>query len=96
MAPEEIAANEYNLNIPRYVDSFERPKINDDLPGIIRDIVETDREIQQTCERVFDAIGSLVADNPEDAKRLAEAMRIWGGACDTGPKDDKTEYLPTG
>ena len=96
VAPEEIAANEYNLNIPRYVDSFERPKINDDLPGIIRDIVETDREIQQTCERVFDAIGSLVADNPEDAKRLAEAMRIWGGACDTGPKDDKTEYLPTG
>ena len=45
--PEEIAENEFNLNIPRYVDTFEEEE-EIDLQAVNREIEELERELAQT------------------------------------------------
>ena len=43
---EEIVKNDYNLNIPRYVDTSEEKKIPD-LKEVVKDIIEIDKEIEK-------------------------------------------------
>jgi type I restriction enzyme M protein len=48
---EEIVENEYNLNIPRYVDSYE-PEAEIDLVGVQGEIEELERELLGVGERM--------------------------------------------
>jgi type I restriction enzyme M protein len=44
---EEVRENEYNLNIPRYVDTFEaEPEV--DIPAVQREIVDLERQLAET------------------------------------------------
>ena len=54
----KIAENDFNLNIPRYVDTFEEEEsidlnaISIELRGIDQDMGETDRLIQEFCDEL--------------------------------------------
>lgn len=48
---EEIAKNDYNLNIPRYVDTFEAEK-NIDIDAIANELKELETEIKSTDETI--------------------------------------------
>jgi type I restriction enzyme M protein len=55
---EEIKENDYNLNIPRYVDTFEEEevidldKVSDDLKALENDIIENDKVIASFCSEL--------------------------------------------
>ena len=55
---KEIAENDYNLNIPRYVDTFEEEKPIDldevakDIKSIDKDMTKTDKEIAKFCKEL--------------------------------------------
>ena len=46
---DEIAENDYNLNIPRYVDTFE-PEPEVDIPAVQREIEELECQLAETRE----------------------------------------------
>ncbi|WP_027327431.1 type I restriction-modification system subunit M [Helicobacter pametensis] len=48
---EEIKANDYNLNIPRYVDTFEEEE-EVDIPSTLKNIAKLDEEIAQTQKKM--------------------------------------------
>ncbi|MFC1802107.1 type I restriction-modification system subunit M [Patescibacteria group bacterium] len=48
---KEIAENDYNLNIPRYVDTFEEEE-EIDLDEVIKEIKETDKSMIETDEKI--------------------------------------------
>jgi type I restriction-modification system DNA methylase subunit len=50
-APEEIAENGYNLNIPRYVDTFE-PEEDIDVAAVQRDIARIEAELAEVRARM--------------------------------------------
>lgn len=55
---EEIAENDYNLNIPRYVDTFEEEepvdlkRVSMDLKQIDKDLLEVNKDIQKYCDEL--------------------------------------------
>ena len=55
---EELIENEYNLNIPRYVDTFEEEepvdleKVSNDLQSLENDISETNKTISDFCSEL--------------------------------------------
>lgn len=70
----EIAKNDYNLNIPRYINRF-KPEPVPDIRELVRDICQTSQEIRQT-ERVLAAqMKELTGDNYQEDIR--ELIRLW-------------------
>jgi type I restriction enzyme M protein len=66
---EEIQSNDFNLNIPRYVDTFEKePDIN--LSELADNIEATDKELQATEKELLKQIGELTTDDLEAKKGL--------------------------
>ena len=55
---EEIVENEYNLNIPRYVDTFEEEEAID-LVSVLRSLEEDDRTIADLESKIKEQIRSL-------------------------------------
>ena len=55
---EEIIENEYNLNIPRYVDTFEEEEevdldeVSEDLKELAGEIESIDKEINKFCDEL--------------------------------------------
>ena len=55
---EEVAGNDYNLNIPRYVDTFEEEEsvdlaaVSNELKEIDKAMIETDKTIADFCEQL--------------------------------------------
>lgn len=55
---EEIRENDFNLNIPRYVDTFEEeepvdiPEVSKELKQIDKEMVEVDKEIEKFCKEL--------------------------------------------
>jgi type I restriction enzyme M protein len=55
---EDLEENEYNLNIPRYVDTFEEEepvdldKVASDIQTITKDMKATDSEIAKFCDEL--------------------------------------------
>ena len=66
---EEIVENGFNLNIPRYVDTF-IPEEVQPLGVILRELIEIDREITETEREFARLFGELVATNPTEQKEL--------------------------
>ena len=57
-SPEEIAENRYNLNIPRYVDTFEEEE-EIDLAAVQAEIDALDKELAETRARLRDHLKGL-------------------------------------
>lgn len=73
-ALNEITGNDYNLNIPRYVDTFVPEKLPD--MGILLDeLEEIEKKEQITRVQLFDMLGKLTVD-PEDMKIIKKHRKI--------------------
>ena len=57
-SPEHLNENEYNLNIPRYVDTFEEEEpvdlesVSKELQSLEKDIINTDKTIEDFCKEL--------------------------------------------
>ena len=70
----EVAENEYNLNIPRYVDTSEEKKLPD-LKEVVKDIIEIDNEIEKVNKELKELVEQLEGTNPESKKYYEEAIK---------------------
>ena len=72
---EEIEENDYNLNIPRYVDTFEKeePII---LSEVANEIKNIDIEIEETKVKLKEMFNELQGTTEEAQKDLEEFMKI--------------------
>ncbi|MGD9730465.1 MAG: N-6 DNA methylase, partial [Nitrospiraceae bacterium] len=59
--PEEIAENDYNLNIPRYVDTFE-PEEEIDVAAVQKEINEIEAELADVRQRMAGYLKELGVD----------------------------------
>jgi type I restriction enzyme M protein len=60
---EEIAENDYNLNIPRYVDTFEEEEPVD-IPAVAQEIQKLDAELKETDELIASFCEELNIETP--------------------------------
>lgn len=79
---EEIRDNDYNLNIPRYVDTFEYVE-PPNLIDIMNDLMQTDADIRAKEREIAESLSKLVGtahgvDYQRDTRRFIEYLR--GGA----------------
>ncbi|MGL5896475.1 MAG: N-6 DNA methylase [Lactococcus lactis] len=69
---EEIKENDFNLNIPRFVDTFEQEKPID-LYEVATDLIELDREIAQSENKLLEMLAELTG--PEELMPGLEATK---------------------
>ena len=72
---EEIHDNDYNLNIPRHVDTFEEDDVKP-LNEIAEEIKEIDREVKEVSGEILESMKKLVGTTPEAQKELEEFIKI--------------------
>jgi len=60
-SPEEIAENGYNLNIPRYVDTFE-PEEEIDVAAVQKDILRIEAELAEVRAKMAGYLKELGVD----------------------------------
>ncbi|NCB82225.1 MAG: hypothetical protein EOM38_07400 [Bacilli bacterium] len=71
---DEIVDNDYNLNIPRYVDTFEEePEI--DLAQVTSDLLAIDDEIKNSTNDLLSMLDDMVGTTP-DADAMLQAMKV--------------------
>lgn len=71
-----IKMNDYNLNIPRYVDTFEEEEVSS-LEDIMTELVQTENEIKECEKQLFDLMNQLVGTNEESDRELKNALMIY-------------------
>lgn len=72
---DEIRENDYNLNIPRYVDTFE-PEPPVDLAALNKEMAETQADLAQSESELKAMLGELVTDDAKKAQDLANLLRL--------------------
>ncbi|MEG3695222.1 N-6 DNA methylase, partial [Vibrio coralliirubri] len=65
---EELKENDYNLNIPRYVDTFEEEELVD-LAEVANALENNDKAMQETDKTIVDFCKALGIDAPFEAKK---------------------------
>jgi len=70
---EEIEENDFNLNIPRYVDTFEEEEVVP-LSEIVTNINETRSEIEKTTNELYSLLDELVGTTPEVDNEFQEFL----------------------
>ena len=75
----EVERNEYNLNIPRYVDKFE-PEPLPDIVEVTKELKSLNKEIEESEREFYLMLDQLIGTTEETQKQL-EAVRtiIKGG-----------------
>lgn len=71
---DEIKDNDFNLNIPRYVDTFEEEEITP-LGTIVEDMKNIDSEIKSTKDNLLDLLKQLTSEDEEQQKELNEFIK---------------------
>ena len=73
---EEIESNDFNLNIPRYVDTFEEEEPID-IVALSKEVVELDQELSKTEKEFLAMLNQLAVT--DDSRDIIEATkRIFG------------------
>lgn len=75
---EEIVENDYNLNIPRYVDTFEEEEV-EPLTDIVGKINETNKAIESQTASLLEMLGQLHGTTPEVDAELKEFLKEFEG-----------------
>ena len=70
---DEIKENDYNLNIPRYVDTFEEEE-RISLEEVATAIQQTQKEIMQAEKELFALFGELHGTTEEAERELQNAL----------------------
>ncbi|MBJ7668444.1 N-6 DNA methylase, partial [Weissella confusa] len=74
---EEIKENDFNLNIPRYVDTFEEEEPVD-LVSVSHELGDINRDIEQSEADLLAMISDLAVT--DDSKEIiASAKQLFGG-----------------
>lgn len=71
---EEIVENDYNLNIPRYVDTFEEEEAAP-LPDIMADITRTNQTIATKTQELTNLLHQLKGTTPEAQIELEKFLK---------------------
>ena len=71
---EEIIENDYNLNIPRYVDTYEPPEVPD-LLETLNELQNIEQEIKETSISLLNQIKQLVGTTPEQDRKQKEEVK---------------------
>lgn len=74
---DEIRENEYNLNIPRYVDTFE-PEPVVPLAKKFRALRQIDEQLNTTENEIYSMLRDLRGTNADVDSELQEAVQLWG------------------
>ena len=61
---DEIKENDFNLNIPRYVDTFE-PEPEVDLKQVSRDLAEVNRQIKDNERELVEMLKQLTSKDDD-------------------------------
>ena len=69
---DEVRENEYNLNIPRYVDTFEKEE-DIDIVALSKELLELDKEIEKTEKEFLEMLNELAIT--EESKDIIEATK---------------------
>lgn len=72
----EIEENDFNMNIPRYVDTFD-PEPQIPLTKVMQDIYETDKEIEKHERELDKMFGDLVGTTPGAQLELDAFRSFW-------------------
>ena len=72
----ELVENDYNMNIPRYVDTYE-PEPQIPLTKVMQDIYETDKEIEKHERELDKMFGDLVGTTPGAQLELDAFRAFW-------------------
>ena len=75
---EEIVENDYNLNIPRYVDTFEEEEV-EPLTDIVSKINETNQAIESQTASLLEMLGQLHGTTPEADAELKVFLENFKG-----------------
>lgn len=75
---EEIVKNDYNLNIPRYVDTFEQEE-EISLADVAKELQQEDDEIRQAQKELLTQFSQLTADDEQAQADMAELMKVLEG-----------------
>lgn len=75
---EEIVENDYNLNIPRYVDTFEEEEV-EPLTDIVSKINTTNQAIQNQTASLLEMLNQLHGTTPEADAELKKFLKDFKG-----------------
>lgn len=73
---EEIKENDFNLNIPRYVDTFE-PEPPVDMKAVAKEMTETDQQISELETELVGMLKELTSDDEEVMEGLNAIIKIF-------------------
>ena len=73
---DEIVENDYNLNIPRYVDTFE-PEPDIDLGELNKELSKTNAELAANEKELLDMMKSLTTADEKKAKDLQDFLKLF-------------------
>ncbi len=71
---KEIVKNDYNLNIPRYVNTFEKEPLPD-LKEVVLDIINIEKEVKESEKELKGLLEELEGTTPEEKEYYAKAIR---------------------
>jgi len=74
---DEIKENDYNLNIPRYVDTFEEEEAIP-LSQVAQELVEVRAEIANSYDNLFGLLNELQGTTDESKKELSKFISLLG------------------
>ncbi|NVO88933.1 N-6 DNA methylase [Lactobacillus rhamnosus] len=75
-AVSELAENDFNMNIPRYVDTYD-PEPQIPMTKIMQDIYDTDKEIDKHERELDKMLGDLVGTTPGAQLELDAFRSFW-------------------
>ena len=75
---EEIVENDYNLNIPRHVDTFEEEEV-EPLTDIVSKINQTKQAIESQTTSLLEMLGQLHGTTPEADAELKQFLANFKG-----------------
>ncbi|WP_414150388.1 type I restriction-modification system subunit M [Acetobacterium carbinolicum] len=74
---DEIKENDYNLNIPRYVDTFEKEEVIP-LSQVAQELAEVKTEIANTYDNLFGLLNELEGTTAESQAELEKFIGLFG------------------
>lgn len=77
---EEIKENDYNLNIPRYVDTYEPPEPID-IVEVTKSIYEIEKKKKENNEKFLELLNELEGLTGK-SDELEETKKIWSEICE--------------
>lgn len=75
---DELKENDFNLNIPRYVDTFE-PEPPVDIKQVASDIHDLDKQIADSEKELVDMLGQLTSNDQEVMSGLQDIINDFKG-----------------